>query len=265
MAIVTIRSQRSGPLVRARKWIWRYQHSPVVRRQLVVRLGTLTVLVAILLAGLFGLAAARQARNEWGDTQSIYRFVDDLYAGDLVDANVVEQVDVPLHLVPPGAVSTIPPMSRVVARVGHGEFVTAQRLHLGNNGSLTHHIPSDHSLVTITFPVRSVVLHPGDVVSLFDTSHLANSVWGPGVQLDHAELSKPTRTPNSTNDMEVLETAQLVAPALAVIHVDSDQAQFLVSVPNEDLPVITAVIARGQFTVALAGSATPICDEPGRC
>src|SRR6476660_5768346 len=84
-------------------------------------------LVVVVLAGAVGLSAARAvarvdaARRSWGQQQSVWIAAVAIDPGQPITA---ERREVPLAVVPAGAVLEIPPDAIAKQRVGAGEIIT---------------------------------------------------------------------------------------------------------------------------------------------
>lgn len=255
---------RIGSFARIRRWWWRVQHSRVLRRRLFFRGAVIMTLVVLIASCLVTLHTAWEMQRAWGETRTVYRFTSDFNAGQTITRHDIELVDMPVVLVPPTAVEELALPQRVITRVARGEFVTWERLSHGESDSLTQLVPYGHSIVTISFSAPSMVINPGDVVSLYDTSRAASGIWGGPI-----EPLTPTSVDDDFDELvpqpAASKLAERIADSLTVVHVDDEQAQLIVSVPNEDLAVVAGVVASGQFMVVPHGAGTPHCRDDTNC
>lgn len=255
---------RVGIFARMRKWWWRIQHSRVLRRRLLFRGATMLTVGVLIATCLVTLHNARVMQQSWGETRPVYRFTRNLEAGELITPDTIELIEVPVIMVPPTAIEELVLPQRVISHVTSGEILTMARLSHGDEDSLTQLVPYGHSMVAISFSAPHMAINPGDVVSLFDTSRAATGIWGSPV-----EPMVPTQVDDDLVEpvpqTESSKLAELIAESLVIVHVDQDQSQLIVSVPDSELAVVTGVVASGQFMVVPHGAARPHCRDDSNC
>ncbi len=181
--------------------------------------------LALTTAGLASdlVADARRAREQWGEHSRVLVTRALIEPGQPLTPDDVEHRDLPIAVVPPGAVTVLEPDATAVSAILPGEVVLAGRLSGRARAAL---VPNGTGAVAVPNGPGSPPLEPGDRVQLWAT-------LDPFVAAEGARAREP------------------VAREAVVLEVADDHA--LVAVDDDDLAATTNAVAQGAITVVLTG------------
>jgi Flp pilus assembly protein CpaB len=195
----------------------------VVRHPLVYWAGA--VLVATTTAAVVHALVARAdaALHQWGDTRPAVVALVSLDRGHVVAPGDVAVREMPVALLPAGAVAA-PPLGQVIAApVYAGEVVVSGRLAAGSARGVAALLPPGTRGIAVPVGPASVDVLPGDAVDVLATF----------------DPSMPDPT------FSVAEGALVVAV---------DEQQVTVAVTVEEAPRVAFALAQAQVTLALTGT-----------
>jgi pilus assembly protein CpaB len=193
---------------------------PAVRRPAVAALAVATALTVLAAVG-----GAQSARARWGRTRPVVVATRDLAPGEAVGGGRVARRDLPVALVPPSALGTVPEGAVVRLPIVAGEPLVAARLAPAGLTGAAALVPAGRRAVAIPRgPVGMPPLGVGDEVDLVAVGG-GEGGGGPGYTL--------------------VERATVV---------DAGHEAVTVAVPRADAARVAAALARGAVVLALAGA-----------
>lgn len=199
----------------------------VLRRQPRVR--TALVVAVGLLCGA-GVAAtvhqAEAARAAWGETTTVLVARRDLAAGDRLDEGSTRATEHPGPLVPPDALTELPPDGRLAEAVYEGEILRSERIAPAGASAVAARLPAGTRAMAIpTEPGSTPPLEVGDRVDVLVALAAETSGGGPpGFAL--------------ATDVEVVDVSE-VAVTLAM--------------PRDAAPRLAVAFGQAAVTLALIG------------
>jgi len=193
---------------------------------------------AVALAALTGivvhgtLAGALDARARWGRTRPVLVATRAIAPGGAVDAGATEVRLLPVALVPPGALRTLPSGRVAVAAVARGEAVLASRVSGQAEAGIAALLPAGTRALVIPVEVAGLPVRVGDRVDL-----LAAGGGGPEGDLPVADGAVASGA-----------SGPVAAGALVVAVL---REALVVAVKADDAVAVAAALGQGPLVPAL--------------
>lgn len=141
------------------------------------------------------LGAARAERTGWGTSARVAVTTRPVGSGDELGPGSVELRDLPVALVPPSALRSIPSGRRTAGAVAEGEVLVAERLRPEGTGRIGSTV-GDRDRVAIAVPLgpTATPVEPGDLVDVVapDTTATTAEDAGPVTLAGHTVAERAT-------------------------------------------------------------------------